>query len=87
MDFLVKSGTGEYTIDFFENRLDLDWTSPDRTYTFSSVSDQKGDRWFSIVVDNTADFHRWIIKQNDFDEEINIKSIRVYFKDGGDSNV
>lgn len=88
MDFLITSGTGEYTIDFFENRLNQDWTSPiDRSYTFSSGDVENLDRWFGIVVDNVADFHRWKITQKQANERVAIKSVRIYFKDGGDSNV
>ena len=88
MDFLVTSGTGEYTIDFFENRLNQDWTSPiKRSYTFSSNQVENIDRWFSIVIDEVADFHRWKITQNRASEQVAVKSIRIYYKEGGDSNV
>lgn len=87
MDLLVKSATGDYTIDFYENRDPDTWTEPDKSFTFSS-SDVVGiDRWFSIYVDNVADFHRWKISQNKINEQTSIKSIRVHYKDGGDSNV
>ncbi len=87
MDFLVKSGTGEYIIDFFENRENEDWSQPSKTFTFTSDNSVKFDRWFGIYVDNTADFHRWTIKQKDIGEQCNIKSIRIFYSDGGESNV
>ena len=86
MDFLVKSGTGEYTIDFFEDRNSDTWTEPTKSYTFTSGLDEKVDRWFSIYVDNNADFHRWRIRQIATDEEASIKSIRVFFRASGETN-
>jgi hypothetical protein len=87
MDFLVKSGTGEYEIDFFDDRNSDTWTVPQKTFTFSSGDDEGLDRWFSIYVDHTADFHRWRIKQDQINEQIAIKSIRIFFRAAGESNV
>lgn len=95
MDFLVKSNTGEYSINFFENRLPDQWTQEPisgedsvsgTTYKFSSTAVENDDIWFSIVVDENADFHTWKISQNKANEQVAVKSIRVYFKDGGESN-
>ncbi len=89
MDFLVKTSTGEYAIDFFENRSHDTWThatQPKTTYTFSSGGSDNIDDWFSIYVDNSAEFHRWRIRQRDADEQISIKSIRIWFTTMGESN-
>jgi len=88
MDFLIKSGTGSYIVDFYDDRRDDDWTAPIWTYTFESENDDtKRDRWYSIYVDHEADFHRFKVTQKKILEEVSIKSIRIHYKLGGESNV